>query len=34
MFGFGEDKKLIEVHFYEGKSKTPFAMSNVPVDQL
>lgn len=34
MFGFGKDKNVIEVRFYEGKSETPFAVSNVPVDQL
>ena len=34
MFGFGKDKSVIEVRFYEGKSETPFAVSNVPIDQL
>ncbi|MBB6521910.1 hypothetical protein [Pseudoteredinibacter isoporae] len=32
MFGFG--KKEVEVEFYEGKERTPFAVSNVPIDQL
>jgi hypothetical protein len=34
MFGFGKDKSIIEVKFYEGKSETPFAVSNVPIEQL
>lgn len=34
MFGFGKDKGVIEVKFYEGNSGTPFAMSNVPVENL
>lgn len=34
MFGLGKDKSVIEVKFYEGKNKTPFAVSNVPVEQL
>jgi len=34
MLGFGKDKGVIEVRFYEGTSETPFAVSNVPVDQL
>ena len=34
MFGFGKNKGVIEVRFYEGKSETPFAVSNLPVDQL
>lgn len=34
MFGFGKDKSVIQVRFYEGKSETPFAVSNVPIDQL
>lgn len=32
MFGFG--KKEVEVKFYEGKGKTPFAISNIPIEQL
>ncbi|GAB2191584.1 hypothetical protein MAH1_31920 [Sessilibacter sp. MAH1] len=34
MLGFGRDKSVIEVKFYEGKSETPFAASNVPIEQL
>ncbi|MEW8495483.1 MAG: hypothetical protein AB2604_16895 [Candidatus Thiodiazotropha taylori] len=34
MFGFGKDKSVIEVKFYEGKSEAPFAVSNVPIEQL
>lgn len=34
MFGFGKDKNVIEVKFYEGNSETPFAVSNVPIEQL
>lgn len=34
MFGFGKDKGVIEVKFYEGKSEVPFAASNVPIEQL
>lgn len=28
------ENQTIEVHFYEGKGSTPFAVSNIPVDQL
>lgn len=34
MFGFAKDFKVIGVEFYEGKSSTPFAASDVPIDQL
>ena len=34
MFGFGKDKSVIKVKFYEGKSETPFAASKVPIEQL
>lgn len=34
MLGFGRDKSVIEVKFYEGMSETPFAASNVPIEQL
>ncbi|MES9993890.1 MAG: hypothetical protein ABW098_18225 [Candidatus Thiodiazotropha sp.] len=34
MFGFAKEKSEVKVRFYEGKSETPFAVSNVPVDQL
>jgi len=34
MFGFGKESSVVEVNFYEGENKTPFAVSNMPVDQL
>lgn len=34
MFSFGKNKSVIEVKFYEGKSETPFAASNVPIENL
>ena len=34
MFGFGKDKNVIEVRFYEGKNDSPFAASKVPIEQL
>ena len=34
MLGFGKGKSVIEVKFYEGKSEVPFAVSNVPIEQL
>lgn len=34
MFAFGKNKRVIEIKFYEGKRETPFAVSNVPIEQL
>ncbi|MCF6317918.1 MAG: hypothetical protein L3J83_01365 [Proteobacteria bacterium] len=34
MFGFGQGHKVIEVKIFEGKSKAPFATSNMPITQL
>jgi len=34
MFGFAKDFKVIEVEFYEGESSTPFAASDIPIEQL
>ncbi len=34
MFSFAKEYKVVEVKFYEDESKKPFAISNVPIDQL
>lgn len=34
MFGFGKDKDTIHVEFYEDGKSTPFAVSDMPIDQL
>lgn len=34
MFGFGKDKSVIEVKFYEESRETPFAVSKVATEQL
>lgn len=34
MFGFGKDKNTVHVEFYEAGNSAPFAVSDVPIEQL